>query len=168
MLDTVSGKLTHVGEDDFFQTDKRDIAWSPDSKWIAYSQIVANHLHSLFLYSVETGKSTQFAPAPADSRFPTFDRNGKYLYFAASTNEGGTSAGLDMTSDLLSPMRNIYAVVLAADQASPIAPESDDEKTPAEAKEKAKECRCHSARRSERRREAQARGRKHRRLRRSP
>ena len=44
-----------------------------------------------------------------------------------------------MTSDLLSPLRNIYAVVLAADQASPIAPESDDEKTPAEAKEKAKE-----------------------------
>ena len=44
-----------------------------------------------------------------------------------------------MTSDLLSPSRNIYAVVLAADQPSPIAPESDDEKTPAEAHEKAKE-----------------------------
>jgi tricorn protease len=44
-----------------------------------------------------------------------------------------------MTSDLLSPSRNVYAVVLAADQASPIAPESDDEKTPAETHEKAKE-----------------------------
>ena len=139
MLDTGSGKLTHVGEDDYFQTDKRDIAWSPDSKWIAYSQIVANHLHALFLYSVETGKSTRFAADSADSRFPTFDRNGKYLYFTASTNSGGTTAGLDMTSDLLSPSRNVYAVVLAADQASPIAPESDDEKTPAEAHEKAKE-----------------------------
>ncbi len=139
MLDTTSGKLSHVGEDDFFQTDKRDIAWSPDSKWIAYSQIVANHLHALFLYSVDTGKATPFAPASADSRFPTFDRNGKYLYFTASTNLGGTSAGLDMTSDLLSPVRNVYAVVLAADQASPIAPESDDEKTPAEAREKAKD-----------------------------
>jgi tricorn protease len=139
MLDTTNGKVTHVGEDDYFQTDKRDIAWSPDSKWIAYSQIVANHLHALFLYSVETDKSTQFASDSADSRFPTFDRNGKYLYFTASTGSGGTTAGLDMTSDLLSPSRNIYAVVLAADQASPIAPESDDEKTPAEAHEKAKE-----------------------------
>jgi tricorn protease len=139
MLDTTSGKLTHVGEDDYYQTDKRDIAWSPDSKWIAYSQIVANHLHALFLYSVETSTATQFAPESADSRFPTFDRNGKYLYFAASTGEGGTSAGLDMTSDLLSPSRNLYAVVLAADQASPIAPESDDEKTPAQAREKSKE-----------------------------
>jgi tricorn protease len=139
MLDTVSGKLIHVGEDDYFQTDKRDIAWSPDSKWIAYSQIVKNHLHALFLYSVETGNATQFTPQSADSRLPTFDRSGKYLYFTASTNAGGTSAGLDMTSDLLSPMRDVYAVVLAADQASPIAPESDDEKTAAEAREKAKE-----------------------------
>ncbi len=139
MLDTGSGKLTHVGEDDYFQTDNRDIAWSPDSKWIAYSQIVQNHLHSLFLYSVDTGVATQFTASSADSRFPTFDRNGKYLYFAASTNSGGTTAGLDMTSDLLFPSRNLYAVVLAADQASPIAPESDDEKTPAEAHEKARE-----------------------------
>jgi tricorn protease len=138
-LDTGSGKLTHVGNDDYYQTDKRDIAWSPDSKWLAYSQIVANHLHALFLYSVQTGTATQFAPESADSRSPTFDRNGKYLYFTASTSSGGTSAGLDMTSDLLSPSRNVYAVVLAADQASPIAPESDDEKTPAAAREKAKE-----------------------------
>jgi tricorn protease len=139
MLDTGSGKVTHVGENDYFSSDKRDIAWSPDSRWIAYSQIVPNHLHALFLYSVETGKATQFTPESADSRFPTFDRNGKYLYFATSTNSGGTSAGLDMTSDLLSPVRSLYAVVLASDQASPIAPESDDEKTPAQAHEKAKE-----------------------------
>jgi tricorn protease len=139
MLDTVSGKVTHVGENDFFATNDRDIAWSPDSKWIAYSQIVSNHLHALFLYSVETGKATQFTAQSADSRFPTFDRAGKYLYFTASTNEGGSSAGLDMTSDLLTPVRSVYALVLAADQASPIAPESDDEKTPEEVKAKAKE-----------------------------
>jgi len=139
MLDTGSGKLTHVGEDDYFQTDKRDIAWSPDSQWLSYSQIVKNHLHSLFVYSVETGKTTQFTTDSADSRFPTFDRGGKYLYFTASTNSGGTSAGLDMASDLLSPSRNVYAVVLASDQASPIAPESDDEKTPAEAHARTKE-----------------------------
>jgi tricorn protease len=137
MLDTTNGKLTHVGEDDYYQTDKRDISWSPDSKWLAYSQIVKNHLHALFLYSVETGKATQFTQGSADSRLPTFDRGGKYLYFAASTNSGGTSAGLDMTSDLLFPLSNVYALVLAADQTSPIAPESDDEKTPAQAKEKA-------------------------------
>jgi tricorn protease len=139
MLDTGNGKLTQVGEKDFFSTNDRDLAWSPDSKWLAYSQIVANHLHALFLYSLETGKSTQFTQDSADSRFPAFDRSGKYLYFTASTNSGGTSAGLDMTSDLLVPVRSVYALVLATDQASPIAPESDDEKTPAEAHEKAKE-----------------------------
>jgi tricorn protease len=139
ILDTGNGKLTQVGEKDFFSSSQRDMAWSPDSKWLAYSQIVANHLHALFVYSLDTGKSTQFTQESADSRFPTFDRSGKYLYFTASTNAGGAAAGLDMTSDLLFPVRSVYALVLAADQASPIAPESDDEKTPAETHEKAKE-----------------------------
>ena len=63
-----------------------------------------------------------------DSREPAFDRDGKYLYFITSTNEGATSDGLDMTSDLYQVTSNIYAVTLAADTASPIAPELEDEK----------------------------------------
>ena len=130
LVDTSSGKLTHVGENDADQSLERDIAWSPDSKWLAYSQILHNRLHSLFLYSIETAKSTPFTDGMSDARYPTFDRGGKYLYFTASTNYGGTSSGLDMTSDLLDVTRNIYATVLAADQASPVAPSSDDEKAP--------------------------------------
>ena len=71
-------------------------------------------------------------------RLPAFDRDGKYLYFIASTNAGATSDGLDMTSDLYKPTSNIYAAVLASSQASPIAPELDDEKSAAEKKDEAK------------------------------
>jgi len=39
-----------------------------------------------------------------------------------------------MTSDLYQVTSNIYAAVLAAGEASPVAPELEDEKTPAEAK----------------------------------
>ena len=74
-----------------------------------------------------------------DARHPAFDRNGKFLYFTASTNSGATSDGLDMTSDLYNVTSGIYAAVLASDQASPVAPDLDDEKSPAEAKEKAKD-----------------------------
>ncbi len=73
-----------------------------------------------------------------DSREPAFDREGKYLYFLTSTNEGATSDGLDMTSDLYQVTSNIYALTLAADTASPIAPEMDDEKAPAEEKTEGK------------------------------
>jgi tricorn protease len=135
MLDTTNGKLTTIGDKDVFggfSNSTYDLAWSPDSKWIAYPRSLANHLHALFLYSVETGQSTQVTSEMADSRLPAFDRDGKYLYFIASTNSGATSDGLDMTSDLYQVTSNIYAVVLAADQASPIAPELEDEKTAAE------------------------------------
>jgi tricorn protease len=142
ILDIASGKLSTVDDSNVFggfSSGSFDVAWSPDSKWLAYPHSTANHLHALYLYSVETGKSTQFTSQMGDSRNPAFDRNGKYLYFTASTNFGATSDGLDMTSDLYTVTRNVYAVVLAADQPSPVAPQSDDEKTLAESKEKPKD-----------------------------
>jgi tricorn protease len=142
VLDTVSGKLSIInGKDVFggFSEASYDLAWSPDSKWIAYPRSLADHLHALFLYSLDSGKSTQFTDAMADSRLPAFDRNGKYLYFTASTNAGATSDGLDMTSDLYEVRSNIYAVTLAADQPSPVAPELSDEKTSAQKQSKPQE-----------------------------
>jgi tricorn protease len=136
LLDTTTGKLTTLGGKNVyggFSNTNYDVAWSPDSKWIAYPQSMANHLHALFLYSVDTGQSTQVTSAMAESTTPAFDRDGKYLYFVASTNEGATSDGLDMTSDLYQVTNNIYAVALAADAASPIAPELEDEKAPEKA-----------------------------------
>jgi tricorn protease len=79
---------------------------------------------------VDSGKSTQATGLLADARLPAFDRAGKYLYYAASTNAGASSDGLDMSSDLYEVRSNIYAMVLSAEQASPLAPELDDEKAP--------------------------------------
>jgi tricorn protease len=135
MLDTTTGKLSTIGEKNIyggFSNSTYDIAWSPDSKWIAYPRSLSNHLHALFLYSVDTGQSTQVTSEMAESSTPAFDRDGKYLYFIASTNAGPTSDGLDMTSDLYQVTSNIYAVVLSSTQASPLAPELEDEKSAAE------------------------------------
>ena len=137
MLDTTTGKLAVVNDKNVyggFSSGTFTLAWSPDSKWIAYPRSMANHLHAIFLYSLDSGQSTRVTSVMGDSRHPEFDRDGKYLYFLASTNAGATSDGLDMTSDLYQVTSNIYAVTLAAETASPIAPELEDEKTPAEEK----------------------------------
>lgn len=134
LLDTTTGKLSTLGEPNVyggFSNGSYDIAWSPDSKWVAYPRSMANHLHALFLYNVDNGQSTQITSTLADSRNPAFDREGKYLYFVTSTNAGATSDGLDMTSDLYQVTSNIYSVTLAANTPSPIAPELDDEKAAA-------------------------------------
>ena len=141
LLDTTTGKLMVINDKNVyggFSSNTYDFAWSPDSKWIAYPRSMANHLHAIFLYSVDSGQSTQVTSAMGDSREPAFDRDGKYLYFITSTNEGATSDGLDMTSDLYQVSSNIYALTLAADTASPIAPEMEDEKAPSEEKAEGK------------------------------
>ncbi|HLI76610.1 MAG TPA: hypothetical protein VKV02_06655, partial [Acidobacteriaceae bacterium] len=142
VLDVTTGKLSQVGEPNVFggfSSSAGEVAWSPDSKWLVYPHSTPNHLHALFLYSVDKGTSTQLTDDMADSHNPAFDRNGKYLYFLASNNQGATEAGLDMSSDVYQPTDSIYALTLAAKTASPVAPETDDEKTPAEAKAKSAE-----------------------------
>jgi tricorn protease len=102
--------------------------WSPDSKWIAYTRDLDNQLHAVFLYSMETHKFTQVTDGMSDAASPAFDLNGKYLYFVASTDDGPSSAGIDLSSLDRAQSSAPYVVVLAKDGASPIPPESDDEK----------------------------------------
>ena len=104
-----------------------DQVWSPDSKWIAYTRQLPSALNAVFLYSLEQKKTTQLTDGMSDARFPRFDRNGKYLYFTASTDTGLATAGLDMSSNERRVSRSVYAVVLSKNETSPLAPESDEE-----------------------------------------
>lgn len=111
-----------------------DAVWSPDSRWIAYTKQLPNHLRAVFVYSLETHKTNQITDGMSDALYPNFDKNGKSLYFTASTDMGLTTGWLDMTSDAHPVTRSVYVVVLKKDLPSPIAPESDDEKAKEESK----------------------------------
>ncbi|MGB8953250.1 MAG: PDZ domain-containing protein [Candidatus Aminicenantales bacterium] len=102
-------------------------SWSPDSKWLAYTKRLPNYLNSVFLYSIETGKSRPVTDGMSDTRNPVFDPDGKYLYFTAST-DSGASLQPDIHSIVKPSTRSIYLAVLAQDEPSPFAPESDEEK----------------------------------------
>ncbi|MGA8090599.1 MAG: PDZ domain-containing protein [Terracidiphilus sp.] len=112
--------------------------WSPDSKSIAYERDLDNQLHAIFLYSLDTHKSTQVTDGMSDASSPAFDLNGKYLYFIASTDDGPSHAGIDLSSLDRAQTSAPYVVVLAKDGASPIPPESDDEKIKEEKKDEPK------------------------------
>jgi tricorn protease len=101
-------------------------AWSPDSKWLAYTQQELSHMRSVFLYSLEKGESHRVTDGMSDAFSPVFDKNGKYLYFLASTDAGPTLDASMLSFDR--PVTgNAYVVVLRKDLPSPLAPESDDE-----------------------------------------
>jgi tricorn protease len=108
--------------------------WSPDNKWLAYIRQLPSGIHAVFVYSLEQGKSFQITDGMSDALFPVWDKNGKYLYFTASTNVGLAGAGLDMTSDEHRVTRSVYVAVLSKDEKSPLAPESDEEKSKEEKK----------------------------------
>jgi tricorn protease len=65
----------------------------------------------------------------SDASSASFDKNGKHLYFMASTDIGPKLSGFDMSSYPHQPTRSVYVVVLKKTDPSPLAPESDEEKT---------------------------------------
>jgi tricorn protease len=134
MVEIASGKTTKVDTDHIYVLN-RAYNWSADSKWIAFERFLPNRMRSIFVYSVENGKTTQITDGLSDARRPAFDRDGQYLYFTASTNYGPTSSGLDMTSDEHEVNSSIYLAVLPNNIPSPLAPESDEEGAPRPAAE---------------------------------
>ncbi|HEV3079691.1 MAG TPA: PDZ domain-containing protein [Gemmataceae bacterium] len=125
-LDKRASKL--IDTDTYYFIHSFDPVWSPDSKWLAYTKHLKNYLNAVYLHNLENGKSQQVTDGMSDARFPVFDKNGKYLYFTASTNTGPTPLA-DMSSLNRPVTRSVYIAVLSKEQASPLAPESDDEKT---------------------------------------
>jgi len=104
-----------------------ELSWSPDSQWLAYSRDLESQMHAIFLYSLATHASTQVTDGMSNAAHPVFDHNGKYLYFAASTNNGPSDAGIDLSSLDRATDSSVYVVVLSRNTASPVPPQSDDE-----------------------------------------
>jgi tricorn protease len=127
-LDVSSGKATKIDSDTFDDPQRNfDQVWSPDSRWIAYSKNLDNHLRAIFLYSLADGKATQVTDGLSDAISPAFDAGGKYLYFMASTDYGPRTGWLEMSSVDRPVRRSIYLTVLSASEPSPLLPETGDE-----------------------------------------
>jgi tricorn protease len=111
-----------------FGGDSFNAEWSPDSKWITYTCELENTLKAVFVYSLDTHKFSQVTDGMSDASTAVFDANGKYLYFLASTDDGPSVAGIDLSSLDRAETSGAYVVVLSKDEASPLPLESDDEK----------------------------------------
>ncbi|HYK91120.1 MAG TPA: PDZ domain-containing protein, partial [Acidobacteriota bacterium] len=114
------------------------LSWSPDSRWLAYTKQLVSHLHAVFIYSLDQGKSAQVTDGMSDALFPQFDKDGKSLYFTASTDVALSQGWLDMSSLNRPVTRSVYLVVLKKDLPSPLAPESDEEKPQASSEQGSK------------------------------
>jgi tricorn protease len=127
-VDLADGKPVHVFKDQFTGPEQvTAAAWSPDSRWLAYTAQGRSHMRSVCLYSLATRESRAITDGMSDSLSPVFDRSGKYLYLLAST-DAGPEMDTSMTAINRAFTSSVYLVVLGKDQPSPLAPESDEEK----------------------------------------
>jgi tricorn protease len=123
-------KLVKIDQDSYDSPFRAEInaSWSPDSRWVAYTKLLKNHLRAVHVYSLVEGQMHQITDGLSDARHAAFDRGGRYLYFTASTNVGLGSGWLDMSSLDRQSTRNAYLIVLRKDDPSPLLPESDEER----------------------------------------
>lgn len=101
--------------------------WSPDSKWITYTLVTNSYMETVYVYSLDENKSYQISDGLSDAVDPVFDKNGKYLYFFASTNAGPVKHWFAQSSADMEMTRAIYLVTLQKDLENPLAKENDDE-----------------------------------------
>jgi tricorn protease len=103
-------------------------AWSPDSKWIAYTLGNRSAYHTVYAYDLAADKSTAITDGLSDAVDPVFDAGGKYLYFLASTDAGPVNQWFAQSNNDMRVQRSIYLVVLKKGVPSPLVRESDEEK----------------------------------------
>lgn len=128
VVDAASGRARKIDTDPF-ETPGRsyDAVWSPDSRWVAYSRGLDNHMRAIFVHSRADGKNFQLSDGLADAVSPAFDAGGKYLYFLASTDLGPRTGWLEMSNFDRPLRRAVYLTVLSSSEPSPFLPELGDE-----------------------------------------
>ncbi len=128
IVDIETGNVTRIDDEGFSNPDRViNPQWSPDSKWIAYAKRLPNEFSAIFFYSLDKQQSFQITDGMSECRQPTWDKNGEFLYFMASTNYGLNTGWLDMSSVERPVDYSIYVTVLDKMEKSPLSPESDDE-----------------------------------------
>jgi tricorn protease len=111
------------------------ITWSPDSKWLAYAKTHDNNFRRIVAWSVETGETLTLTDPLADATSPSWDRDGRHLYFLASTNLALGSGWANTSAMSADPTYAAYVMILRADDPTPFPLESDEEEVKEEGAE---------------------------------
>jgi tricorn protease len=123
LVGTDGGAPKQVAQDKFAEI--HDQAFSPDGRWLALSLTAINRRRDLALYEIATGKLTRVGDGSGIDSNPAWSSDGKYLYFISSRHENPVGSDVDFDFAILKST-GIYAIPLARDTASPVAPKSDE------------------------------------------
>ncbi len=138
IIDLDNGKRTHIRET-INRHWGRVLRWSPDGNWLLWFERIENGLHAVFVYDVEGKEVHQLTDGMSDAIDPVWSLDGKYIYFAASTNAGLNNTSLDMSSYERPYENSLYMIVLDSETENPFLPESDEEEVKADEEDEGEE-----------------------------
>ncbi len=104
-----------------------DFDWSPDGKWIAYTEPDENGFYVILLYNLESGQTSQVTDHWYHSGEARFSPDGKYLYFQSLRDFNPTMSNVELNF-AFTDMSRIYMITLARETPSPFAPGNDEVK----------------------------------------
>ncbi len=122
-VDIETKKVVTVAQTKAFEY--QDYTWSPDSKWIAFTEPVQRGESKIFLYELASGTSTPVTDGWYDVGEPAFSSDGKYLFFASNRDFNPIYSWTEW-NHAYNDMSNIYFVTLAKSTPSPFAYENDE------------------------------------------
>ena len=125
VIDTSNGRVREIARN--ARQGGFELAISPGGRYLAHTLRQANYFSDLVIFDFQTGQSRLVSDGMAEVGSPAFSPDGAYLYFAGSTNAGPLQFSLDMSSQERPFRAGLYALVLAADGESPLAPRVGDE-----------------------------------------
>lgn len=82
LLDVNTGNIKVVDQARAFEI--RDYDFSPDSKWITYSNSNSNSQSSIWVYEIESGDKHRLTDHTFNDRNPVFSKCGQYIFFTSN------------------------------------------------------------------------------------
>jgi tricorn protease len=101
VVDVETGGARRVTTSNYSYQDRYYPSWSPDGIWLAYSRYEPNGLRAVYLYNAERGRQLNITHGRVNAEHPTFDADGRYLYFVASSTASLGEFGWGVLSGLL-------------------------------------------------------------------
>jgi tricorn protease len=111
--------------------------WSPDSRWVTYARPTAPANNAIFLYDTKNAKLHQVTSGYLNDSMPTFDPEGKYLFYASDRDFNPVYGSFDTSWTYANPTR-LVAVPLRKDVRSPLFARNDVEGEEKDAKKEEK------------------------------
>lgn len=103
----------------------RNFGFSPDSKWVTYTDDGENRFSQIHLYSISDGKSYKITSEFFDSSNPVWDPKGRYLYFISSRFFRGKTGNFEYNY-LFEDMDNIFGLILQNGELNPFSKYESD------------------------------------------